>query len=92
MVKAVRLAPRPRLSGLQIIRRGFAGPSIGDDVVGDFLSLVEAVKSGALDGADVHEDILASVIGLDEAKTFLAVEPLHGSLRHEILLSGRYFR
>jgi hypothetical protein len=36
----------------------------------------------------VHENILAAVIGLDEARAFLAVEPLYGSLRHETLLSG----
>jgi hypothetical protein len=35
----------------------------------------------------VHEDILAAIIRLDEAEAFLAVEPLHGSLRHVALLS-----
>src|SRR5215472_10164363 len=44
---------------------------------------------GAFDRADVHEDILAAIIRLDEAEAFLAVEPLHGSSRHITLPSGR---
>jgi hypothetical protein len=43
----------------------------------------------AFDRADVHEDILAAVIRLDETEAFLAVEPLHGSFRHIALLSVR---
>jgi hypothetical protein len=45
------------------------------------LSLSEAIQSGAFDSADVHEDILATVIGLDKAEALLAVEPLYSSLR-----------
>jgi hypothetical protein len=36
----------------------------------------------------VYEYILATVIRLNESKALLAVEPLHGSLRHIRLLSG----
>ena len=68
-------------------RDGLEG-AIRDNVIRDFLSLIETVHPGTLDGADVHENILAAVIRLDEAKAFLAVEPLYGSLRHETLLSG----
>src|SRR5580698_4470751 len=77
---AVRLC---RSGGLQIIRRGLASLSVCDQVKSNFLSLVEAVESGALNGADVNEHILAAIVRLDEAKAFLAVEPLYGSLRHE---------
>ena len=77
---AVRLR---RSGGLQIIRRGLASLSVCDQVKSNFLSLVEAVETGALNGADVHEHILAAIVRLDEAKAFLAVEPLYGSLRHE---------
>ena len=42
------------------------------------------------DCADVHEDILAAVIRLDEAEALLDIEPLHGSLRHLALLSVTY--
>jgi hypothetical protein len=37
----------------------------------------------------MHENILAAVIRLDEAKALRGVEPLHCSLRHETLLSSR---
>jgi hypothetical protein len=55
----------------------------------DFLSFVEAVHPCAFDGADVHEDILAAIVWLDEAKALLAVKPLYDSLRHIELLSIR---
>jgi len=67
----------------QIIRRGLAGSSICNNVKRDLLSLVEGMHTGAFDGADVHEDILAAVVRLDKAEAFLAIEPLHGSLRHK---------
>ena len=67
--------------------RGLASLSIRDEVKGNLLSFVEAVESGALNGADVNEHILAAIVRLDEAKAFLAVEPLYGSLRH-----GNFFQ
>ncbi len=71
-----------RLDGLQIVSRRLAGPAIGDDFVADLLAFVEIAHSGALDRTDVHEHVLAAVIRLNEAKTFLAVKPLHGSRGH----------
>ena len=71
-----------RSSRAKIISRGFAGSSIRNNVERDFLSFVDALQPRAFDCADVHEDILAAIIWLDEAEAFLAVEPLHGSLRH----------
>src|SRR5690606_7047220 len=79
---------RRRSGGAQIICRGLARPSISDNLERDFLSFVEAVHSGALDGTDVHENILTAVVRLDETEALLAVEPLYSSLRHETLLSG----
>jgi hypothetical protein len=35
----------------------------------------------------VHEDIVASIIRLNEAEALLAVEPFYGSLRHIAVLS-----
>src|SRR5262249_61976411 len=71
-----------RSDGAQIVRRRLAGPAVGDDLVGDLLSLVEGVHAGTFDCADVHEYILPAVIGLDESEALLAVEPLHSAVRH----------
>ena len=79
---------RHRLDGAQIVGGRLAGLSIGDRLEGDLLSFVESLQSGAFDGADMHENVLAAVIRLDEAEAFLAVEPLHGSLRHMTVLSS----
>jgi hypothetical protein len=78
---------RGRSDSAQIVRRGLAGPSISNNVEGNPLPFVKAWHPGAFDCADVHEDILAAVIWLDEAEAFLAVEPLHGSLCHIVRLS-----
>ena len=73
---------------VQIVRRGLACLSIGDNVEGDFLSLVEDTHASAFDRADVHEDILAAIIRLDKAEAFLVIKELHGSFCHIALLSG----
>ena len=75
-------------NGAQIGRRGLPSLAIGNNLESDFLSLVEAVQAGAFDRADVDKDILAAIIRLDKAEALLAVEPLHGSLRHVTFLSG----
>jgi hypothetical protein len=74
---------RCRSVGAQIVCRGFSGPPVSDNLKSDFLALAEAVQPCAFDRADVHEYILAAVIGLDKAKALLVVEPLYCSLRHE---------
>jgi putative tryptophan/tyrosine transport system substrate-binding protein len=88
VVKA-RWYRRCRLNGAQIICRRLAGPSISNNFERDLLSLIEAVHSRAFDRADMDEDVLAAIVRLNEAKAFLAIEPLHGSLRHETLPLGR---
>ncbi len=77
---------RCRLGSVQIVRRGLARPSIGDNVECDLLSLVEDTHASAFDCADVHEDILTAIIRLNEAEAFLVIEPLHGSFCHLALL------
>src|SRR5580704_14085510 len=73
---------RCRSDGAQIFGRGLARLSISDNVVRDLLSLVEALHSGAFDRADMHEHILAAVIGLNEAEALLTIKPLDCSLHH----------
>jgi hypothetical protein len=48
----------------------------------DLLTFVERAQSGALDGGDMHEDIPASICGLNETIALLRVEPLHRAARH----------
>ena len=43
------------------------------------MALVETVHPGAFDRADVHKDILAAVLGLNEAVALLAIKPLDRS-------------
>src|SRR4029077_16895326 len=90
-VRSKNYGPTRRQSeGAEIRGRGFACFSVGNNVKGDLLSLVEVAHPSAFDRADVHEDIFTAVIRLDESEALLAVEPLHGSLRHITLLSGTY--
>ena len=65
------------LENLQIRSRALAGLTIGDEIVRDFLSLIKSIHSSAFDGADMDENILAAVTRLNEAKSLLAIEPLH---------------
>jgi hypothetical protein len=71
--------------GAQISRRRLAALSIGDELKKDLLALIQSVHPCPFDRANVNEHILAAVARLDEAKSFLAVEPLYGSFRHNIL-------
>jgi hypothetical protein len=83
---------RCRSDDLQIVRRGLACLSIGDNVESDLLPLIEETHASAFDRTDVHEDILAAIIWLNEAEAFLVIEPLHGSFCHIALLSGTCIR
>src|SRR6266446_6045251 len=74
------LAARCWLDSAEIVGRRLAGLTIGNDLEFDLLSFVEALHAGALDRADMHEDVLAAIIRLNEAEALLAVEPLNGAL------------
>jgi hypothetical protein len=64
---------------VQLVRRGLARIlSIDNNVKSNLLSLVEGTHASAFDRADVHEDILAATIRLNEAEAFLVIEPLGG--------------
>ena len=76
------------LDSVQIVRRGLACLSIGDNVESDLLSLVEDTHASAFDRADVHEDIFAAIVWLDKAEALLVIEELHGSFCH--IASFRY--
>ena len=75
-------ASRAKSDGAQILSRGLACLRIRHNVERDLLPLIEAVHSCALDLLDVHEDILAAIIRLDESVAFVWIEPLHRALSH----------
>src|SRR5882724_9828942 len=68
-----RVAPPPFVSsgsllgGLEIDGRRAA--ALGGDLVVDLLAFIQAVQARTLDGADVHEHVLAAVGWLDETET-----------------------
>src|SRR5215218_2719551 len=66
-----------------------AAAPVGLNVIPDLLTLSEAAHTRTVDGADVHEHILAALVGLDEAITLLFVEPLHSTGRHCMSFHGR---
>src|SRR5215468_2946541 len=51
------------------------------DVELDLLPFFQAAAAATGDGAEVHEHVRAA-LDRDEAVAFVAVEPLHGALRH----------
>jgi len=74
-----------RLGCGEVLRRELSGLSVRDNFIRYLLPLVEGGHACALNGTDVHKHILAAVIRLDESKSFLAIEPLNGSLGHLIV-------
>ena len=58
---------------LQIVRRGFAGAPIGDDLVGGLLAFIPAAQAGPFDRADMDEHVDTASIGLNEPEPFVAL-------------------
>src|SRR5690606_25973901 len=52
---------------LQIAGRGLPAALVALELVGDLLAFVERLQAGAFNRRDVHEDVRAAVIRLDEA-------------------------
>src|SRR5438552_4628545 len=52
----------------------------------DPVTLGEALEALSLDGAEVHENVLATLLS-DESEALRVVEPLHCSLSHDLPLS-----
>jgi hypothetical protein len=70
------------LSEREIFRADLAAHLVGLQLEVDLLALVEAGEARTLDRADMHEHVVAAIARLDEAKTLLAVKPLHCTCRH----------
>lgn len=58
---------------------GLCAVVLGDDKELDGLALVEGAKAFGFDGGLVDEQILAAVVGLDEAEALVVVEPTDGA-------------
>jgi hypothetical protein len=75
------------LSGPQVFCAALTAPGVNFDFVRKLLTFSQAGKSRAFDGADVNEHIVSAIVGLNKAKTLLAIEPLNCACRHFLLQS-----
>src|SRR4051812_13536734 len=69
-----------RLDRLNVRGVGALGPVLS--VVADLRALGERLEAAAGDAAVVHEQVLALIVGRDEAEALVVAEPLHGSSSH----------
>src|SRR5208337_4488630 len=60
---------------LELIGGGLAGALVLGDLVAHLLAFAQIAQPGALDRADMNENIRAARIGLDEAEALLTIEP-----------------
>src|SRR5215468_7827523 len=84
--RQARDSPRSRRRSERLQIGGGRLAPLGHHLEADLLAFHERLHSGALDGADVNEHILASVARLDEAVALLHIEELHGTCGHSVLL------
>jgi hypothetical protein len=64
----------------EIFRGGFAAVFLF--FVAHLGTLIEVAQASSFHGRDVHEDILAAIVGLNKPKSLSRVEPLHSTCRH----------
>src|SRR5579871_4727142 len=69
--------------GLEPVRGHLARPAILDQLEADLLPFLEVADAGALESADMDENVLAAIIRLNEAETLLSVEPFNGARAHD---------
>jgi len=67
----------------ELIGRHLARALVLNHLVRDLLTFAEIAHSGALDSADVDENVLTAIIRLDEAKTLGRIKPLNCAGRHD---------
>ena len=71
MASATARSAARHSGGAQIVGSGLAGSPVRNDVEGDLLAFPEIVHAGALDRADVDENVRAASVLRDEAKAVL---------------------
>eukprot|EP01013_Petalomonas_cantuscygni_P037819 TRINITY_DN68727_c0_g1_i1.p2 TRINITY_DN68727_c0_g1~~TRINITY_DN68727_c0_g1_i1.p2 ORF type:complete len:120 (-),score=8.53 TRINITY_DN68727_c0_g1_i1:25-384(-) len=75
-------APTDPALGQSDIDRGLAAVTTAFEVVGDLLAIGQGRQAGALDSRDVHEGILATGVGGDEAEALGRVIEFYGAIDH----------
>jgi hypothetical protein len=68
--------------GAKIFRAGLATHAVELRFERNLLTFVERAQAGTLDGADVHEHVVAAIVRLNEAEALGRVEPLNCSGSH----------
>jgi hypothetical protein len=58
--------PCEKLNSPQIVSRGFAGSTIGNDFKRHFLTLGQSAHAGAFDRTDMNENVLVAVLRLNK--------------------------
>ena len=74
-----------RLGQRQIFCARLASHLVSFDLKRDLLAFGKAGKSSPFDGADVNEDVVSAIVGLDKPEPLLAIEPLYSTCRHSLL-------
>jgi len=69
---------------LELIGGRLAAALVLRDLVAHLLAFAEITQAGALDRADMNENVRAAIIGLDKAEALLTIEPFHGAGSHFI--------
>jgi hypothetical protein len=69
---------------LELIGGGLAAALVLRDLVAHLLAFTQITQAGALDRADMNENVRAAIIGLDKAEALLTIEPFHGAGSHFI--------
>src|ERR1700748_3298586 len=70
------------LERLQIACGELAALAVLFQLVGELLAFPDAAEARALNRRDMHENVRAAVVGLNEAIALRGVEPLHSTCRH----------
>src|SRR3978361_1035725 len=78
--------------GAKVFRAGLATHAVDLGFVRKLLAFVERAHAGALDGADMHEHVVAAIVRLNEAEALGRVEPLNCSGRHFSFLQDAQMR
>jgi len=70
------------LAHAKVLGAGLAAHAVGLCFERELLALIERAQTGAFDGADMNENVISAVVGLNEAEAFGCVEPLNCSGSH----------